>query len=261
MVHTNGTKKTTQDIFLVFYKLVQSTGFLNTYFGRSIFEMFYLLYKKRFETTSIDLLKTFVKPGAFVIDVGANIGFFTLNFANWVSKGGKVLAFEPEKINYERLKKNIRRNKVSESVKAYNMAVSEGFGEALLEINPLHPGDHKLGEEGIPVKVTSIDYFLNEHKWTEVSLIKIDVQGAEAKVISGAVKTLKKYKPALFIEVDDSNLQNYGSSAKALLQFCELFGYVVHLLEKGTISPPICLDSAVSIALESGYKDFLLLPS
>src|SRR5580693_4951300 len=104
-------------------------------------------------------------------------------------------------------------------------AVAEVTGEGLLEINPGHPGDHKLGTEGVPVAMTTIDDLLAARGWPEVSLIKIDVQGAESRVLAGARRTLERFSPALFLEVDDQQLRRYGSSAAELLTSVTAQGY------------------------------------
>ena len=61
------------------------------------------IYKQYFEAGPIDRLQEFVPSGSLVIDVGANVGFFSLRFAKWVGKGGKVISIEPEDRNYNRL--------------------------------------------------------------------------------------------------------------------------------------------------------------
>src|SRR5260370_40368150 len=65
-----------------------------------VFLALYPIYKKYFEAGPIDRLREFVPAGTLVIDVGANVGFFSLRFARWVGDGGKVIAIEPEDKNY-----------------------------------------------------------------------------------------------------------------------------------------------------------------
>jgi FkbM family methyltransferase len=104
-----------------------------------------------------------VKPGSFVIDVGANIGYFTLHFASWVRNGGKVLAIEPEAVNYARLERAVTRAGFASAVEIVRVAAADAVGDGLLEINTAHPGDHKLGTRGIPVAVTTIEPALSLH--------------------------------------------------------------------------------------------------
>ena len=84
------------------YRLVKATGGLDTALGRRVCEASYRFYKHRLEAGPIRMLRPFVRPKTFVIDVGANIGFFTRQFATWFSDGGKVIAVEPDAMNYAR---------------------------------------------------------------------------------------------------------------------------------------------------------------
>jgi FkbM family methyltransferase len=251
-----------QAIFLFIYRVVNATGVLNTFWGRSLFETAYLFYKTHFEAGTIGLLRNYVKPETSVIDVGANIGFFTLQFAKWITGKAKVIAVEPETLNYARLQRTLARSNLTTVVETVNAAVADTSGEALLELNPLHPGDHKLGPQGVPVAVTTIDSLLEARGWPEISLIKIDVQGAEQRVLTGATKTLTRFQPALFVEVDDQALKKQGSNANALLKFCVDYGYLIHKLNKNTISPALTIEQILQHLKQTrGYMDVLLLPT
>ena len=140
-----------QVVFLAIYRTVAATGVLNTSFGRALFERAYLFYKAHYEAGPVNLLRQWVRPNTVVIDVGANVGFFTLQFASWVTDGGKVIAIEPEAKNFARLESAVGRAGFAAVVETVNAAAGDTTGKALLEINPLHPGDHKLGLKGIPV--------------------------------------------------------------------------------------------------------------
>ena len=69
---------------------------------RSVFEACYEIYKRLIEAPHA--LRAHVQPGTIVVDVGANVGFFTRYFAEWTGADGRVLAIEPEQQNFERLK-------------------------------------------------------------------------------------------------------------------------------------------------------------
>ena len=86
-----------QDGLIGLYGLVKKTGALDTPAGRKLFEASYGFYKDRLEAGPILMLRPYVRPGSWVIDVGANIGFFTRRFASWVSQGGKVIAVRGRK--------------------------------------------------------------------------------------------------------------------------------------------------------------------
>src|SRR5918995_3384481 len=209
--------KVVQNGLLALYDAVSATQLLNTSWGRSIFEMAYWPYKRFYEAGPIAPLRQLITPGSCVVDVGANIGYFTLYFASWMQNGGKVLAIEPEAVNYARLQRAVSRAGLDSIVEIVCVAAAETVGDGLLEINPIHPGDHKLGTSGVSVAITTIDTLLAGRGWPEVSLLKIDVQGAEARVLAGARETIDRFGPTLLIEVSDDGLRQYGSSAEELI--------------------------------------------
>lgn len=109
----------------------------------------YGLYKQYIEAGPINRLRDFVPSGALVIDVGANVGFFTVRFARWVGTSGEVIAIEPEGRNYDSLISVLKREDLLDRVRALKAVAAAVSGAALLEINPLYPADHKLSRDGI----------------------------------------------------------------------------------------------------------------
>lgn len=257
---TDRYKRMLQNGLFSIYRAVVRLGVLNTRWGRALFEAVYLQYKAHVEAGPVELLQRYVRPGTVVIDVGANVGFFTLKFGKWVSAGGKVVAIEPEHINYERLQHAVAAAGLDAAVETVNAAAAETVSQGWLEVNPLHPGDHKLGAEGVPVSLITIDHLVEAHHWPEVSLIKIDVQGAEGRVLTGAAETIKKFRPALFVEVDDEGLKRYGTSTCQLLTSCIHAGYTIHILADQAISPALQIDQILEAESKKGYFDALLLP-
>jgi FkbM family methyltransferase len=253
--------KTVQSGLLALYHSVSAAGFLKTAWGRSIFEMAYWFYKRYYEAGTIAPLQQFVKPGSCVVDVGANIGYFTLHFASWVRGGGKVLAIEPEAINYARLQRAVSRAGLTSVVETFRVAAAETVGDGLLEINPMHPGDHKLGTSGVSVAITTIDTLLAGRGWPEVSLLKIDVQGAEARVLAGARETIDRFGPTLLIEVSDDGLRQYGSSAEELILTLCKRQYTIQALKRKGLSTSLSVDEAVTVAKTRGYVDLLFSPA
>lgn len=127
-----------------------------------------------------------------VVDVGANIGYYTVLFG---SKAKKVYAFEPEKVNFEILKKNIKINKLK-NVKIFNLALGSRKEKKKIFKSKENYGDNRLGDRGDLVMVKRLDDVIEE----KIGLIKIDVQGWEPEVIGGARKLIKKYHPKIFFE-------------------------------------------------------------
>jgi FkbM family methyltransferase len=251
-----------QKLFLVIYRLVLGTGILTTPVGRSVFESIYLLYKARFEAGPIGQLRRFVRPGSYVIDVGANIGFFTTAFAKWVSGDGRVIAIEPESRNFGRMKKRIDQAGQTGKVEMVQGVAAEVDGILALKMNPHHPGDHRIGEQGEETRAWRLDSLLEERGCPPVSLVKIDVQGAEERVLDGAARLLERERPALFVEVHGVALREFGSSASALLSRLSEEGYALHLLKEDGITDAMDVGEALAtLGDEDQYRDFLCLPS
>lgn len=139
------------------------------------------------------LIEKYLRGGDTVVDVGANIGHYTLIAADSVGKEGKVIAIEPDKVNCEYLRKNLVLNSVFH-VEIHECAVGAVEEEKVLFLSDINVGDHRTWDDGKgrkqnKVKQTTIDKIVDGRK---VDLIKIDVQGAELSVLQGARKTIKR---------------------------------------------------------------------
>ncbi len=250
-----------QATLLLLYRLVSPTRLLATPWGCQLFECAYGVYKERIESGPVSSLRRWIRPNTLVIDVGANIGYFTLRFAAWVGPGGKVLAIEPELRNFQWLQRQIARSRYGRRVEAIQAAAAEVDGAAFLQLDPLHPGNHRLGTQGVPVATVQLDSLLAARSWPDVSFIKIDVQGAEARVLRGARATLQRCRPALLVEVDDRALEQFGSSAGALLKFCTDQGYQLQTFTRSGISAAQTVEQVLSLLRSRDYLDVFLTPS
>lgn len=246
-----------QKFILFAYRIVSSTGILSTTWGQGLSNGVYSLYKRIFEP-GIDHLSFLVQPDTSIVDVGANVGFFTLKFAKWVSNGGRVIAIEPEPGNLEALNRAISRNGTAD-VEVIQAAAAEKEGELYLSLNPLNPADHRLADQGIPVRAVTIDGLMQERGWPSVSLIKIDVQGAEPRTLAGAKETISRFNPAIFIEIDDEALRQAGFSADSLIESLRSQGYKMYGAEKDAVGVPLSNDEAMFKCKDIGYADFIFI--
>ncbi len=241
------------------YRAAVDGGLMKTPIGISLYEWSYGLYKARVEAPWLSQLRPYALPGSTVVDVGANIGFFTRPFARWVGPQGRVIAIEPEPANFGRLRRHLRREEAEGNVLLRQAAAADREGSVFLALNPYHPGDHRLSQSGIPVRALALDSLLEEPGLPPVSLIKIDVQGAEGRVVEGARRVIARHRPALCVEVDDAALRQQGSSCAALIQMIRGLGYRAHRLRAGSVSEPLQPDEAAAAVAGGTYADFLFL--
>ncbi|MBI3773090.1 MAG: FkbM family methyltransferase [Gammaproteobacteria bacterium] len=174
-----------------------------------------------FSEAEVELFRQLCQPGDVVVEVGANIGTHTMVLAAMVGNQGRVYAFEPQRIVYYTLCANMALNSI-ENAYCFQMAAGLEEGTILLpgirydqegnfggvEVNKFDYGDK--------VRVVKLDDFLEPPK---LKLLKIDVEGMEHDVISGAKALISRYKPALYVENDRLD------KSKALIELIQSLDY------------------------------------
>ena len=150
----------------------------------------------------IDLFRQLLRPGDVAIDVGANIGALTVGMARLVQPGGAIVAFEPQRAIYDILCNNLRLNNLA-NVTAYCRAVGSEAG--VIRVPPLDYGQMENfggvalgGSQGEQVAVVTLDSL----GLSRLRLLKVDVEGMEFEVVTGARATIQRLQPALYIEND-----------------------------------------------------------
>lgn len=143
----------------------------------------------------VDLIKNLTNNKSYVIDIGANIGTHTIPLSSHVAK---VISFEPDPEIFEVLKKNCSESG-QKNIALNNMAIGDGYRQVGTKFNF---GKTTLTDTG-KIHCASLD---NIRGFPDLDFIKIDVEGMELEVVSGAVNTINYYKPDMLIEMqDDSN--------------------------------------------------------
>ncbi|MDA1091814.1 MAG: FkbM family methyltransferase [Acidobacteria bacterium] len=152
----------------------------------------------KWERHSFDLLDEYVVPGTVAVEVGAHIGTHTVRIGQLAGPWGRVYAFEPQRKMYRELHHNLALNGLT-NVVALRMAI--GSGETrVIEMNPATPGNEGgtgVGSGGDRAELRSLDSFGFDH----VSLLKIDVEHYENEVLDGALDTIRRNRPVIFIEI------------------------------------------------------------
>lgn len=133
--------------------------------------------------------------GATFVDVGANIGYYTILAADQVGVEGQVFAFEPDTDNFALLDKNINHNALT-NIQAVNAGLAQHDSEARLFLSESNFGDHQIYDDGSgrdsqPIQLLNGSQYLQPRLDT-IDVLKIDTQGAEVQVLGGLLPLLKK---------------------------------------------------------------------
>ena len=184
------------------------------------------------EKATTDLFKKTVKNGDVVVDLGANIGYFSLLASRLTGSQGKVFSFEPEPRNYSYLQKNIELNNYKQN-QAFQKAVSDKDGVTELFICDYDTGHHTINrqdgieaysrgrtikEESIEIETVTLDNFLKE-KTDKVDVIKMDVEGAEELALSGMDVVLKNnIGLKMFLEFFPLLIEKMGSNPREFIR-------------------------------------------
>jgi FkbM family methyltransferase len=149
------------------------------------------------------VIRYFVRPGDFCVDIGANTGPVTLLLAKLTGPTGKVLSIEPGPPYYKRLQTNLELNpQLKEVVETLNIGVSDSDGTLLWAVDPEHTWNAGFLNvtEGTSVPVTTLDTCVQQTGWSKLDFVKIDVEGMELEVLKGSQETLKKFRPIVLFE-------------------------------------------------------------
>ncbi len=184
------------------------------------------------------------------VDAGANKGEFTVLAAKY-AEGGKVLAFEPVNAVFEELKTNVAANGFQ-----HVQLIRKGLGRASGE-RVIYHAENKRGQElnmgtftlyprtGMDIALGSIsltitlDDFVKEEGIGRIDVIKIDIEGGELEMLQGAVETIRRWKPVIFIEINAITSRAAGYDQGAILRLLEELGYRCERIGRGGKTSPL----------------------
>jgi FkbM family methyltransferase len=189
-----------------------------------------------YELSVQEALARLLNPGQTFYDVGANAGFFTLLAARLVGPLGRCVAFEPLPMNYHDLAGQLQLNGL-DHCQAVMEAVSDVEGVTTFQIGPdsstggLSEKAGNLERDCIQVRVTTVDHAVT--RFGRPHLIKLDVEGAEVKALSGARDTIKEFSPSWLIELHgrDCEAGVKGILGSAGYRFFDLSGSTLLLTD------------------------------
>jgi FkbM family methyltransferase len=218
------------------------------------------IVRGHYEAQEIELVRQVLKPGDTAVDVGAHIGFFTMQMAASVGPAGRVYAFEPFGPHVELLERSVAENRFEDRITFKPAAVGAVSGRATLTfpVETLNSGGAYLLREGTaPLKgnlsAAVAVVALDELEFRRpVRLIKMDVEGAEPQVIRGAARLLKEDRPLILSELHPVQLERAsGVTAGEFLSELRTIGYQAQDL-RGEPVDRAPADAIVSIVLVPG---------
>lgn len=212
--------------------------------------------RNEFEAAEVSFVKAHVKVGQSVIDIGTNIGFFSLLFSRLVGPSGRVIGFEPMPFLYERATMSVRENGFGHC-EIHNVALAREEGTAHLVYAPGSPnwGDAFLSFDGsilpdhagVVVPIQPLTRYISDFS---ADFVKIDVEGAEYVVISSAIEYFSAHKPVILSEIHADQLARVsGVTPRDYIKLLGGVGYnCFEILTDGTLGAKL-----------SGEEEFTVL--
>ncbi len=186
-----------------------------------------------YEVYPREVFRDLIKPGNTVVDVGANVGVYTLTAHQ---AGANVIAYEPDSGNRDVLARSLKEGGI-DTVRLSPEALGVQAGTASLYLHPHNKGKHSLLDTGehaqvAIVPVSTLDASLSAFGASKIDVIKIDVEGYEAHVIEGGMATLRRDKPAIFFEFAPVRIQLAGKSPVDMLKTLVGLGYELFMIDE-----------------------------
>ena len=201
-----------------------------------------------YEPAETAFVESHLRAGDRFVDVGANIGWFTLKAARCVGPTGGVIAVEPRRSTYARLAMSIAENGFGDRVESHNCALGALAGHSyigwddtagnpggtwVLTSDDLVQDFRRKGHRLQEAPVSTLDTLIGERK---VSAIKLDVEGAEGLILRGGIETLRRSRPWILSEINFALLPTISKmTAAEYVAFLYSHGYRCHALEDRTL--------------------------
>jgi FkbM family methyltransferase len=179
-----------------------------------------------------------VHPGAVILDIGANFGFYAVSFARALARCARIIAFEPFPSTFRRLCANIALNGLDDVIQAHPLALSDRVGRARMWSRPDNSGASAVLDEGsTSVPATTLDTFSRDAGLERLDFVKVDVEGHEEAVLRGASDVLARFRPVLLVEIDPPKLHRAQTSAERVLKLLLDSGYGLWVARRRNLEP------------------------
>lgn len=199
----------------------------------------YLYYSVK-DTSFNSFIDTCVKPGDFVLDIGANIGTTITRLASKIGAKGYAIGFEPSPSNYRRATGHIEMNELK-NCHVENIGLGDKPGSfKLFRVNEHNPGMNRiLKTEEVneypydEIQIITLDDYCLQKGISQINAIKIDVEGFEYFALKGGQNALSKWKPAILMELNNGFLKEHNLSVSDVFNLLKECGYQ-HFVKAGT---------------------------
>ena len=229
----------------------------------------FLLTNGVFDPHETELVRSLLAPGMVVVDIGANIGYYSLLAARCVGPEGHVYAFEPVPANVELLRRSVEANGYTQ-VQAIAKAVSDREGTIRLFVDARNFGNASIDEANVPDGVgaveapaVTLDGFFASRPDERPQFIKIDAQGAEGRILAGADRVLGGGSMKILLEFWPFGLKNAGADPPALLERLRDYGFACSVIDSSgrrrpAPEPQQVVSNCQAVAHGTGFVNLLL---
>jgi FkbM family methyltransferase len=185
-------------------------------------------------------LERILQPDHVLFDVGANFGYYSVVLASRLNKKCVIHAFEPSPPTLARLRHHVAINGLDCVVQIHDIALSDQVGTAALATKDGNSGGtHVVASDATStlVQLTTLDAFCEELRLTRLDAIKIDVEGFEERVLLGGRQTLRRWRPALLLELEPARLRDKQTSVERVVLLLQEMGYALFVSHRRTLEP------------------------
>jgi FkbM family methyltransferase len=196
-----------------------------------------MMFYGRWGLELLELFERYVRPGDTVLDVGAQIGFYSVHLGEMVTASGHVYSFEPDPRPLEYLRASLSESRM-DWVRAEPFALSAREGKMDFNVSPIFGwstavrNSHLTGLKRVSVPTFPLDTLVEKGEVLgKIRLVKIDVEGFELEVLRGMRRVLRKARPILIMEINRPMLEFQGTSPLEVFEFLTSFGYEVYEIQ------------------------------
>jgi FkbM family methyltransferase len=191
------------------------------------------------DTWDVDHLKRLAKAGDVILDVGANFGYYGLTLARALQGECTVHALEPDPVNFERLRRHVECNQLDSVVQTHALGVSDREGQTRLSRHPKNSGHSAVAADGEVggVQLTTLDCFCDAAGLERLDIMVLDVEGLEERALAGAVRSIARFRPLIFVELFPPVMSRQGSSPEAATQVLTEQGYQLFAAQRSRLEP------------------------